>query len=132
MARILVVDDDAGIRGVLRRAFERQGHTVILAGDGLAGARAWREQGADVAFLDIHMPGMDGIELLAQLRAAAPALPIVAMSGGDQTRQLSLLRNALLLGARVALAKPFSLDEVNTALARVLDAGGAETGNSPA
>jgi CheY-like chemotaxis protein len=126
MARILVVDDDPGIRGVLRRAFERQGHTVVLAGDGLEGARAWREHGADVVFLDIHMPEMDGIELLAQLRAASPALPVIAMSGGDQTHRLSLLRDALLLGARAALAKPFSLDEVNAALARALEGRGGE------
>jgi CheY-like chemotaxis protein len=69
---------------------------------------------------------MDGIELLAQLRAAAPALPIIAMSGGDQTHRLSLLRDALLLGARAALAKPFSLEEVNAVLARALEGAGGE------
>jgi len=128
MARILVVDDNADLREVLRRALERAGHQVVLAIDGARGARAWRESGADLALVDIHMPDMDGIELLVQLRVLAPRLPVVMMSGGDQTQWLDLLQDTTLLGAAGVLAKPFTLDELFGVVARVLANRQADTG----
>jgi CheY-like chemotaxis protein len=127
MARILVVDDNADLREVLRRALERAGHEVVLAIDGARGARAWRESGADLALVDIHMPDMDGIELLVQLRTFAPRLPVVMMSGGDQTQRLDLLQDAAMLGATGLLAKPFTLDELFGAVAGALAKGQAGT-----
>ena len=120
MAAILVVDDDLSLRTVVGRALERAGHSVALAANGFEGARYCRGREVDIAIIDIHMPGMDGIELLVQLRARSPTLPIVVMSGGDQTRQLALLEDARLLGATALLAKPFSLDELGLAVRRVL------------
>jgi CheY-like chemotaxis protein len=76
------------------------------------GSRQYREQGADLVLLDIHMPEMDGIEVLAQLHAIAPRLPVILKSGGDQTKGFGLLDHAVLLGAFATLAKPFSLDEL--------------------
>ncbi len=128
MARILVVDDNADLREVLRRALERAGHEVVLAIDGARGALAWRESGADLALVDIHMPDMDGIELLVQLRVLAPTMPVVMMSGGDQTQRLDLLQDTTLLGAAGVLAKPFTLDELFGVVARVLARGQADTG----
>jgi CheY-like chemotaxis protein len=112
VARILVVDDDPGIRRSLSRVFERRGHQLQLAPDGGQGLRLWREGGADVVLLDIHMPEVDGIEVLVQLRGLAPELPVIVMSGGDQTQRLDLLGDAKLLGAWALLRKPFTLDEV--------------------
>lgn len=112
MARILVVDDEGDIRNAVRRALERDGHDVTVAVDGLDGARAARSLAVDLALIDIHMPEMDGIELLVNLKAAAPALPVIVMSGGDQSRRLGLLNDARLLGAAGILAKPFTLDEL--------------------
>jgi DNA-binding response OmpR family regulator len=71
---------------------------------------------------------MDGLELLAQLRATSAALPVIMMSGGDQTRDLALLKDAKLLGASAALAKPFSLDELYTLVATVLASRVPRTG----
>jgi CheY-like chemotaxis protein len=121
VATILLVDDDPLVRRTLTRALERTGHLVVPAENGLDGARRAREGGVDLAIVDIHMPEMDGLELLAQLRSTSATLPVIVMSGGDQTRDLALLEDAKLLGASGALAKPFSLDElytlVDTALA---------------
>jgi len=126
MARILIIDDEAALRDVLARLFEREGHEVCTAGDGVQGLQLWREQGAAVVILDIHMPRSDGIETLVQLRALAPALPVIVISGGDQTRALGLLGDARLLGATRTLAKPFPLSELTAAVNGLLGAGGEE------
>ncbi len=120
MPRILVVDDEGGLADALRRVLERDGHEVRVAASGLEGARRYREQPADLAIIDIHMPEMDGLELLVQLRTVAPAMPVIVMSGGAQTGGLDLLGDARLLGAFATLAKPFSIDELLGAVARAL------------
>jgi DNA-binding NtrC family response regulator len=127
--RILIVEDEAGLADVLLRVLERSGHEVRVAATGLEGARRYREQAADLALLDIHMPEMDGLELLVQFRAIAPAMPVIVMSGGTQTRGLDLLADARLLGAFTTLAKPFSIDELLGAVGRALAAAPrADTG----
>jgi DNA-binding response OmpR family regulator len=120
VATILLVDDDPLLRRALARALERVGHVVLIAENGLEGAKQSGEQVIDLAVVDIHMPDMDGLELLVQLRATAPTLPVIIMSGGDQTRDLALLKDVKLLGATAALAKPFSLDELYTVVATAL------------
>ncbi|HEY7636400.1 MAG TPA: response regulator [Gemmatimonadales bacterium] len=121
MAHILVVDDDAPLRRALRRMLEAGGHEVLEAGDGFEAVRVWREKGADLVFLDIHMPVADGIEALIQFHALDPKLPVIMMSGGDQTGYLDLLGDASLLGARTTLRKPFTRREVLEAVARALN-----------
>jgi two-component system response regulator AtoC len=128
VATILLVDDDPLVRRTLTLALERIGHQVVPAENGLEGARRAREGGVDLAVVDIHMPDMDGLELLAQLRATCATLPVIMMSGGDQTRDLALLGDTKLLGASAALAKPFSLDEFYTLVATVLASRVPRTG----
>ena len=129
MARILVVDDEIGIRGAVQRALERAGHEIMLAVDGLEAARAIREVGADLALIDIHMPNMDGMELLITLQAIAPTMPVVVMSGGDRNRRMGRLADAPLMGATAILTKPFTLGELRDVVTRALAAGRqADTG----
>jgi CheY-like chemotaxis protein len=111
VALILVVDDDPAVRRALERVLQSRGHQVLLAADGRQGLRIWRERGADLVLLDIHMPDMDGIEVLVQLRGLAPRLPVIVMSGGDQTRSLDLLGMPSSRRFGV-LKKPFTLNEV--------------------
>ena len=129
MARILVVDDEIGIRGAVQRALQRAGHEIMLAVDGLEAARAIREVGADLALIDIHMPNMDGMELLITLQAIAPTMPVVVMSGGDRNRRMGRLADAPLIGATGILTKPFTLGELRDVVTRALAAGRqADTG----
>lgn len=109
-------------------ALEQVGHQVVAAENGMEGSRRAREGQVEVAIVDIHMPEMDGLELLAQLRASVPDLPVIMISGGDQTRDLALLRDAKLLGASAALAKPFSLDELYTHITTALASRARRTG----
>jgi CheY-like chemotaxis protein len=109
--RILVADDDPSIRSSLGKILGTAGHEVILAGDGSEATRRWRELGANLVILDIFMPEMDGLETLAALRAHAPRLPIIVMSGGGATG-MDLLAEARLLGANWTIAKPFTVAEI--------------------
>lgn len=107
MARILVIDDDALLRGALRVALEAAGHEVREAADGDAGLRLQREQAAELVLVDIFMPGRDGLEVIRALRAERPQAKIVAMSGGGQTGQIEVLSAAAAFGASRTLLKPF-------------------------
>jgi CheY-like chemotaxis protein len=128
MALILVMDDDAGVRRSVERVLQSRGHQVLLAADGGEGLRTWREHGADLVVLDIHMPDTDGIEVLVQLRGLAPRLPVIVISGGVQTRNLDLLADAKLLGASAVLQKPFTLDEILGAVDRAVRPSDAPDG----
>jgi CheY-like chemotaxis protein len=77
----------------------------------------------DVVVTDIFMPEEDGIELIQNLRRQRSDLPIVAFSGGGSHHDLSALQVAAAFGAGVVLQKPFSGDELVTAIRRVLAAG---------
>lgn len=112
MARVLLIDDDEMLRGAVRRALERAGHSVVEAGDGAAGLRLHREAGADVIIADIFMPEQDGLELIRALRAEAPGARIIAMSGGGRSGKVDLLKDATVFGAARTLRKPFELTEL--------------------
>jgi CheY-like chemotaxis protein len=122
MARILVVDDEATIRDLLRDLLTLEGHDVRTAEDGRSAVRLVAAQPVDLIITDIFMPAQEGLETIMQLRRDHPDVPIVAMSGGGSTGQLDYLRDALNLGAVGGLSKPFStadvLGAVSDALAR--------------
>jgi two-component system KDP operon response regulator KdpE len=120
VVRIVVIDDEPSIRRSLRLILARVGHDVVEADTGLEGLRRCRETGADLVITDIHMPGLDGIETTAALHAWSPTLPVIVMSGGEQTGHLGLLDSAGLLGAVSTLRKPFTVQEVVDAVALAL------------
>jgi DNA-binding response OmpR family regulator len=108
-ARILIVDDDGGIRAVLAEVLSCLGYQVQEAPDGLCVSRALHG-GAfafDLVVLDWKMPGLDGLAVLQQLRTFAPETLVILISGAadDQLR-----REALSLGAFEVLRKPMHLE----------------------
>jgi CheY-like chemotaxis protein len=120
MPRILVIDDDRGVRGGVVAYLQRLGHEVVEAADGLQGMKALGSQPVDLVITDINMPDMDGIEVIAQLRDAANGVPVIAMSGGGLFAKELLLANAEMLGAVHTLAKPFDLDDLGAAVREAL------------
>ena len=119
--RIMVVDDDPGIRRALQILLSRAGYRVTQAQNGVEALRLWRDSGGDLVITDLHMPEKDGIEMIVELLSHAPGIRIIAMSGGGQTRRLDLLGNATLLGAVLTIEKPFTLNEMMGMVRRALD-----------
>src|ERR1041385_9093835 len=110
MSRILVIDDQAPVRKVIVRMLTTAGHLVSAAPDGPAGHDLWRETGADLVLTDVQMPQMSGVEGIRELRADAPALPVIVMSGNE--RDSAMVRDAEQLGPVGILRKPFSWEEL--------------------
>ena len=109
---ILVIDDDASVRLITRRALESFGYRAILAEDGESGVLALGEQPA-LVLMDLSMPGMSGEATLRAINAGVPATPVVVMSGFDEETLPDYRAEGLIAGF---LQKPFSLDGLRTAL----------------
>ncbi|MGA2282241.1 MAG: response regulator transcription factor [Candidatus Dormibacteria bacterium] len=110
--RLLVVEDDASLRRILRAALERAGHQVDDAEDGLVGAEKLGRGGYEVVLLDIGLPFIDGWRLLDTLEGRRQPSVIVISARGDERDKV----RALDMGADDYLTKPFGADEL---LARV-------------
>ena len=119
--RILIVDDDPGIRRVLQVLLTKSGYQVTQASDGFEALRLWREHGGDLVITDLHMPEKNGIETILELLTHSPGMRIIAMSGGGQTKRLDLLGNDTMLGAVFTLEKPFTLPEILSLVKRALN-----------
>jgi len=105
---VLVVDDDPAIRQFVTDALEESGYRVRAAADGDSALAAVENERPELILLDIRMPGIDGWDVLNQLRSAAgPHCPIVIMTGQYEGQD-----QALGSGAQGYLAKPFELDDL--------------------
>lgn len=120
MARILVIDDEAQVRNVLRQMLEKAGHEVVEAPEGAAGLQVHREHLADLIITDILMPGKEGIETILALRKSVPKVKIIAISGGGRMNKVDLLSVAQEFGAARTLAKPFTRQELLAVVQEVL------------
>lgn len=110
--RILVVDDEPGIRQTLQIALGNMGYEVLQARDGEEATRLWLEAAPDLVIADIHMPRKSGLLLIQDVQANSPSTPIIAMTDGGPASNLNLLGLAELLGAVRTIPKPFTLDEM--------------------
>jgi DNA-binding response OmpR family regulator len=107
--RILVVEDEVSITDFLARGLEAEGHVVRCAADGIEGQRLAVESGVDLVILDRMLPGRDGLEVLAAIRAARPALPVILLTARDAVADRV---EGLDRGATDYVTKPFSFDEL--------------------
>jgi two-component system response regulator ChvI len=106
--RVLIVDDDQGLRTVLAAALGDEGFVVTQAGDGLAGLRQFESDGADLMILDILMPEMDGLEVCRRVRRKSTVPIILLSSRGDEVDRVTGLET----GADDYVTKPFSTREL--------------------
>jgi CheY-like chemotaxis protein len=113
MTRILVIDDEASVRTLIRRILEGEGHLVHEAGDGEDGLAQLQSTPVDLVITDIFMPHKEGIETIRELRRQFPGAKILAISGGGKQSGLEPpLTEAKLFGAHDILAKPFTPQEL--------------------
>ena len=120
MARILVIDDEAPVRNMIRQTLEREGYEVADAGDGRQGMAQLRRQPVDLVITDILMPEQEGIETIRMLRKEFPQIKILAISGGGKTGKLDILPVAQTFGAHRTLAKPFDRKDLLAAVSALV------------
>lgn len=119
MARILIIDDDDTLRGIIAKSLTHAGHTVSQANNGRKGVALFKSAPTDLVITDLVMPEQEGMETIKVLHAGFPDLPIIAMSGGldGSPLYLDLTRR---LGARITLTKPFTLQQLKVAIDEIL------------
>ncbi len=122
MARILVADDEAGLREFIVDSLELDEHTVIAAKDGREAAKILDERGFDLVLTDLKMPGLDGMALLRKVRAEQPEVEVIVMTAHGTVDNAV---EAMKLGAFEYLQKPISgPDELRLLVARAVERRG--------
>ena len=116
--RLLIIDDEDGIRISLRGILEDEGYAVFDVPDAEEGLAFLERESADLIFLDIWLPGMDGLAMLEKLRLRYPALPVLMISGHGT---IETAVNAIKKGAHDFIEKPLSLEKVIIAVERALE-----------
>jgi DNA-binding NtrC family response regulator len=117
MSRILVADDESGICEAFAALLKGEGHEPILASNGKDAVRLVREKDPAVAFIDVQMPGGNGLEALQEIREIAPDMPVIVMTAFGT---LETARQAIDLGAIDYLGKPVELQRVRELLDQAL------------
>ena len=120
MARILIIDDEEPIRFSLRGILEDEGYEVLEAATAEEGLEVADAERPDLVFLDIWLPGMDGLTAQARLKGNHPDLPVVMISGHGTIKTAV---SAIQQGAYDFIEKPLSLEKVVIVAARALEAG---------
>ena len=129
MPKVLVVDDDPSVRGVVSVVLELGGHEVVQAADGVSALHAVALERPDCVVLDVMMPGLDGHAVLQAVREAdGPALPVIMLTAADDDAQAW---RAWTLGVDCFLAKPFEPDVLLRHLDRLLRGPGAPASGAP-
>ena len=116
--KLLLIEDNPTMQATLQRSFERRGIQVVTCSDGLRAVDRWQASVPDVVLLDLSLPGLDGLEVLARARAAGLATPVIILTARGTVGDRILGLNT---GADDYLPKPFDLDELEArvrALAR--------------
>jgi two-component system nitrogen regulation response regulator NtrX len=117
-ARILVIDDEAEIRRSVRMILEYEGYDVMEASSGPEGVALAEKESPDLVFLDVKMPGMDGLEALQRIKAASDSLPVVIISGHGT---VSTAVEATKAGAFDFIEKPLASERVLLTIRNALD-----------
>ena len=116
--RVLVIDDDPGVRDYMEALVSRQGYEVLAVADGEQALQSLKTTQPDLITLDVVLPGMDGLETLSELKKRLPEVPVVMLSGHGQARNIV---EAMRLGASDFLRKPFEVEELELAFQKALE-----------
>jgi CheY-like chemotaxis protein len=110
---VFVIDDELQVQNLFSEALSRHGHMVSCASDGESAINKLEGVKPDVIFLDLKLPGMNGVQTLEGIRKLHPKVPVVIITAYPRD---SLVDGAMRLGVFACLVKPFSMMDVNTIL----------------
>ncbi len=125
MKRILVIDDEPTALEVLRKILEIEGYEVLEAANGEEGIAVFRQNPCDLVITDMVMPVKDGLQTILELRNEAPDLPVIAISGGGTISKERYLAVAGYLDNVLTVAKPFTVEDISRAVAKLLGIEGS-------
>lgn len=118
--KILIVDDQYGIRILLNEVFQKEGYTTFQAANGYQAIDIVEKHSPDLVLLDMKIPGMDGIEILKRLKAINQEIRVIIMTAYGE---LDMIQEAKDLGAITHFAKPFDIDEIREAVKKHVKVG---------
>src|SRR5881396_1288118 len=120
MAVIVVMEDDAGTRMLVASVLKKDGHEVLAAEDGVQGLALVRGQVPDLVISDVQMPGLNGFDMLAQMRSDAnvAAIPVILLTS---LQERAHIRIGMTTGADDYITKPFRAAELRQAVAAQLN-----------
>ena len=127
MATILLIEDDAGIRSAMTRALTDLGHAVTTSDRGMPGLELAVDNRPDVVLLDLGLPDLDGLQVLAMLRAVSE-VPVIIITARDDDADIV---KALDGGADDYVVKPFGVEQVDARLRAVLRRSGSTVADGP-
>ncbi|AKO94800.1 response regulator [Priestia filamentosa] len=115
--RILIVDDQYGIRILLTEVLQKEGYKTLQASNGFEAIDIAKERTPDLVLLDMKIPGMDGIEILKRLKELDATVKVIIMTAYGE---LDMIQEAKDLGALTHFAKPFDIDEIRQAVKKYI------------
>ncbi|MGM7682050.1 response regulator [Cytobacillus sp. Hm23] len=120
--KILIVDDQYGIRILLNEVFQKEGYVTFQASNGVEALDIVKKHSPDLVLLDMKIPGMDGIEILKRMRVDDQEIKVkvIIMTAYGE---LDMIQEAKDLGAITHFAKPFDIDEIRVAVKEQLSIG---------
>ncbi len=122
VGRVLVIEDDARIAHLLKRGLGLKDLDVTVAEDGDAGRQAWTTGEYDVILLDVMLPGIDGISLCKERRAAGDTTPVILLTARGEE---SARDRGIAAGATDYVTKPFAYADLTGRIYRLLSSGEA-------
>ena len=115
--KVLIVDDQYGIRILLNEVLQKEGYDTYQAANGLQALEVVQENVPDLILLDMKIPGMDGIEILKRVKALYPDMKVIIMTAYGE---LDMIQEAMDLGAITHFAKPFDIVDIREAVKKYL------------
>ncbi len=116
-SKILIVDDQFGIRVLLQEVLDREGYEIFQAQNGPLALAIVQDHSPDLILLDMKIPGMDGLEILRNIRKMGIDTKVIMMTAYGE---LDLIQEAMEMGALAHFTKPFDIDELRQAVSEQL------------
>lgn len=111
--KLLIVDDQMGIRILLEEVFESEGYTTFQASNGKLALEIVEKESPEMVLLDMKIPGMDGLEILKRIKTISKDIKVIMMTAYGE---LAVIKETTELGALMHFTKPFDIDELRVAV----------------
>lgn len=111
--KVLIVDDQFGIRTLLNEVLQKEGYEIYQAANGLQALQVMKQHAPDLVLLDIKIPGMDGLEILKKMKETNPDIRVIIMTAYGE---LDMIEKTKKLGALAHFSKPFDIEEIRNAV----------------